>query len=163
MRLKTGWCTERTAGCAGAYVYGVGGSNSCPATSARIVDATACEAAAASAGKPWGGSQAVSTTPRGCYLVTSSNYVWFNTHTAGAGSSTARLLCATIGMPLELTFLRKALKLIRMTRHGTQPIAPSKWDLQLERAVVRRTMKYYYTLLIGTHRVLRELAGLVII
>ncbi len=88
--------------CAGAYVSGAAGSNTCPAGSVRIEAEAACRTAAAAAGKTVSSSYFVETRsdlPRGCYY--DSNYAYFNAHTVGAGWSTSQLLCAaaTAGAP----------------------------------------------------------------
>jgi hypothetical protein len=87
--------------CAGAYVSGAAGSNACPAGSVRIATEAACRTAAAAAGKTFVSVETFSTTPRGCYYVTTSNYAWFNTHAVGAGMYGFQLLCAaaTAGAP----------------------------------------------------------------
>jgi hypothetical protein len=84
--------------CAGAYVSGAAGSNSCPAGSVRIEAEAACRTAALAAGKTVDSSSFVGTyssRPRGCYYYTGSNNAYFNTHAVGAGRS-ALLLCAAL-------------------------------------------------------------------
>ncbi len=82
--------------CAGAYVSGAAGSNECPAGSVRIETEAACRTAAAAAGKTFASVVTLSTAPRGCYYVTSSNNAYFNTHAVGAGVSSRQLLCAAL-------------------------------------------------------------------
>ncbi len=96
--------------CAGAYVSGAAGSNSCPAGSARIETEAACRTAAAAAGKTPRSTfvETYSTAPRGCYYDTGSDDAYFNTHAVGAGGiSGYQLLCAalatTAGAPPRTT------------------------------------------------------------
>ncbi len=88
--------------CAGAYVSGAAGSNTCPAGSVRIEAEAACRTAAAAAGKTFAAVVASSTAPRGCYYFTTNSNAWFNTHAVGTGNSNTQLLCAavTTGAPL---------------------------------------------------------------
>jgi hypothetical protein len=112
--------------CAGAYVSGDRGSNACPAGSVRIEAEAACRTAATAAGKTVG-SVFVGTEfdyPRGCYYLTGSNSVYFNTHAVGAGRSIYQLLCAalaaTTGAPLKRrrrTDARSACPGARTCRH----------------------------------------------
>ena len=80
---------------AGAFTWGVNGSNDCPAPSVRIVDAATCQRAAAAAGKTYDGTVDDSTFPRGCAWYTSGSGAYVRLNTAvGAGSPSAVLLCA---------------------------------------------------------------------
>ncbi len=87
--------------CAGAYVSGAAGSNTCPEGSVRIETEAACRTAATAAGKMLNFVGTYSDSPRGCYYWTSNNVANFNTHAVGAGAPDARLLCAaaTTGAP----------------------------------------------------------------
>jgi hypothetical protein len=90
------WSLSLFGAVAGLYVYGVAGSNDCPASSARIVDAAACQRAATATGRTFDGSQAqaVPNFPRGCYWVRSQqSAAWFNPHAVGAGRADSQLLC----------------------------------------------------------------------
>ena len=92
--------------CAGTFVSGDLGSNECPAGSARIVTEAACRTAATAAGKTVDLDfvETASYAPRGCYVWTSYNEAYFNTHAVGAGYSGYQLLCAalaTTGTPLK--------------------------------------------------------------
>ncbi len=51
---------------AGAYTWGIKGSNDCAAPSSRIVDPAACASAAAAAGKTYDGVVDWPAYPRGC-------------------------------------------------------------------------------------------------
>jgi hypothetical protein len=84
--------------CAGAYVLGPLNSNECPAGSVRITTEAACRTATAAAGKTAGSPflETASAFPRGCYIWTDNNKVYFNTHAVGAGSGVAQLLCAAV-------------------------------------------------------------------
>jgi hypothetical protein len=84
--------TDRASVCAGLYIYGVAGSNECPAKTARIVDTAMCERASAAAGLSFYGSTTSSNTPRGCSVGTSSR-TFLNTDLVGAGQANSRLLC----------------------------------------------------------------------
>ena len=108
--------------CAGSYVSGAAGSNACPAGSVRIETEAACRTAAAAAGKtpdiPF--VETNSYNPRGCYYITSNNYVYLNTHAVGAGeaSSRFRLLCAAVvtgptGAPPSRRCARACTKMVR--------------------------------------------------
>jgi hypothetical protein len=84
--------------CAGAYVFGAAGSNTCPAGSVRIEAEAACRTAAAAAGKTVLPSflQNDPEYPKGCY-TTSSNAAYFNTAAVGARCVlTQWLLCAAV-------------------------------------------------------------------
>jgi hypothetical protein len=100
--------------CAGAYVSGAAGSNTCPAGSGRIETEAACRTAAAAAGKTPGFTGSIMNDfldrrpfvgsfpayPRGCYYDT-ANTAFFNIHAVGGGYTGYRLLCAglTTGAP----------------------------------------------------------------
>jgi hypothetical protein len=63
--LFTAW-----ARCAGAYVFGAVGSNSCPAGSDRISTAAACRAAASATMLIYASASSTSSYPAGCYRWT---------------------------------------------------------------------------------------------
>jgi hypothetical protein len=91
--LRTAHANVPMALAAGDYTWSVNGSNECPAPSLRIVDAAACQSAAAAAGKTFDGTVVDPTFPRGCAWYTTGFYVHLNT-AVGAGSPSAVLLCA---------------------------------------------------------------------
>ena len=82
--------------CAGAYMYGVAGSNTCPAGSVRIEAEAACRIAALAAGKTFSSVVTYSYYPRGCYIWTDDNKAYFNTDSVGAGEASSRLICAAL-------------------------------------------------------------------
>ncbi len=100
---------SRSAGlvCAGTFVWGVAGSNDCPANSMRIVDDAACQRAAfavhTSSGARnyiFGESQTREVFPSGCYAARCGwdncevlFYINFNNHPVGNGDPESRLLC----------------------------------------------------------------------
>jgi hypothetical protein len=97
------------ARCAGAYVFGEWGSNSCPAGSIAISTAAACEAAASATALAYDGSEYKSSYPAGCYCWTSggSSKVYFNTHVTGGSDADSQPLCGlegSAGTPLWLFF-----------------------------------------------------------
>ncbi len=75
-------------------MYGVFNSNDCPANSARIEDEEGCRRAAAAAGKYFAGAVNDDDYPKGCYFKPSRDYVRFNAHLFGDGSSSRLPLCA---------------------------------------------------------------------
>ncbi len=80
--------------CAGSFVWGINGSNACPAGSSVITDAAQCQAAAAAAGLRWDRSyDGLTTFPRGCFLDTDGT-VALNTDATGAEKSGSQPLCA---------------------------------------------------------------------
>ncbi len=118
---------------AGKYTWGAAGKNACPDGTARIVDLTACQAAATAAGKNGPSSSENSNLfPKGCYLSTST--VYFNAHAIGTfdriGAGTL-LLCAGTGVPASPAPPRR--------RHSR---TCTLWMLSLHRA--------YSTVLTGT-------------
>jgi hypothetical protein len=87
---------------AGKYAWGEVGKNACPGGTARIVDLTACQAAAAAAGKNRPSSSEVDEiAPKGCYSDTTSTSVFFNAHVTGVTDQIQSnvLLCAGTGVP----------------------------------------------------------------
>jgi hypothetical protein len=80
------------ASCAAGYAWGEDGSNQCPASYYRIVNAAACESAAAAAGKSYRGSFKDHSAPRGCFLTDIGFYL--NVDEVGAGERGAQLLCS---------------------------------------------------------------------
>jgi hypothetical protein len=81
--------------CAGV-VLGAPNTNVCPAGSARIGTAAACESAAAAIGKSYSGYMTVPGFPSGCF--TNPPFVEFNDHPTGAPYPNMQPLCA--GKPL---------------------------------------------------------------
>jgi hypothetical protein len=92
---------------AGKYTWGAAGKNVCPVGTARIDDLTACQAAAAAAGKTSPSiSENSDLSPKGCYSATTSPNVYFNAHVLGALqriSSDELLLCAGAGVCARFT------------------------------------------------------------
>ena len=97
---------SRSAGlvCAGTFVWGVAGSNDCPANSMRIVDDAACQRAAFAIQEPsslnytFRESQTREVFPSGCYAVRCDICevlfsIYFNNHLVGEGDPKSRLLC----------------------------------------------------------------------
>jgi hypothetical protein len=88
---------------AGKYTWGAVGKNACPDGTTRIVDLTACQAAAAAAASPRPKtSEDTVDSPKGCYSSTTSRSVFFNAHATGAGNRIdvdIVLLCAGTGVP----------------------------------------------------------------
>jgi hypothetical protein len=89
--------------CAGAYMVGVAGNNTCPAGSVRIETEAACRTAAAALGKSVDSSSFVVTAPLappGCAFNPSNNQAQFNTISgSGTGSSSRQVLCVASGAP----------------------------------------------------------------
>jgi hypothetical protein len=78
-----------------AYVVGQAGTTSCPVGSSEIASASACQSAAVATGRTYSGTTASALRPRGCYVFTTSNTVWFNTDPVGGGTmSTSLPLCS---------------------------------------------------------------------
>jgi hypothetical protein len=94
-------------GCAGAYVFGESGSDSCPAGSITISTAAACEAAASATAVAYDGREYKSGYPAGCYRVTygdGDSIVYFNTHITGGSTANSQPLCSlegSAGTPLR--------------------------------------------------------------
>jgi hypothetical protein len=82
--------------CAAGYAWGEDGSNQCPASYYRIVNAAACESAAAAAGKAYLGSfkDPDPYSPSGCYFYKGNDGFYFNADAVGAGKRGAQLLCS---------------------------------------------------------------------
>jgi hypothetical protein len=77
-----------------AYVVGQAGTASCPVGSSEIASASVCQSAAVATGRTYSGTTASASRPRGCYVFTTANTVWFNTDPAGGGTlSTSLPLC----------------------------------------------------------------------
>ncbi len=92
---------------AGKYAWGAVGKNACPDGTARIVDLTACQAAATAAGKNRPSSSEIDDlAPKGCYSDTTSTslQVFFNAHATGVTDQIQSnvLLCAGTGVPASL-------------------------------------------------------------
>ena len=113
---------SRSAGlvCAGTFVWGVAGSNDCPANSMRIVDDAACQRAAFAIQEPsrtsysFRESQTWARYPSGCYAVRCDTcevlfHIDFNNHPVGNGESNSRLLCviANTAAPTQRGFTYK--------------------------------------------------------
>jgi hypothetical protein len=80
---------------AGAFTWGVNGSNDCPAPSVRIVDTATCQRAAAAAGKTYDGPVIDPSYPGGCAWYTRGSDIYVRLNNAvGAGNPSAVLLCA---------------------------------------------------------------------
>jgi hypothetical protein len=112
----------RRTSCAGAYIYGAAGNNSCPGGSVRIETEAACRTAAAAAGMPVGSPfmKTDSIYPMGCYLFqwcapgegdvdrcnSYSSSVFFNPHPNpfGASDPLRKLLCAELSGETGLVF-----------------------------------------------------------
>ncbi len=105
-------------------MWGVAGSNDCPANSMRIVDDAACQRAAfaiqayTSSGAlayTFRESQTREVFPSGCYAARchGSNcfidFIYFNNHPVGNGESNSRLLCviANTAAPTQRGFTYK--------------------------------------------------------
>ncbi len=104
-----GPCLSSAHGAAAWYQFGSFGSNDCPAHSTRIVDASACQSAAAAVGLSWYGNVSNDDSPKGCYHFDylddagNVNVVYFNNNEpSGILSSNARPLCY-VGAPVSGT------------------------------------------------------------
>ena len=108
--------------CAGTFVWGVAGSNDCPANSMRIVDDAACQRAAFAIQPPsrelytFRESQTREVFPSGCYCYAArcdscevAFYIDFNNHPVGNGEPNSRLLCviANTAVPTQRGFTYK--------------------------------------------------------
>jgi hypothetical protein len=81
--------------CAAGYAWGEDGSNLCQASYFAIVNAAACESAAAAAGKAYFGSVTDPSYPSGCYFDQGDNGgCYFNADAVGAGYPGTQLLCS---------------------------------------------------------------------
>ncbi len=76
--------------CAGIFLFGVKGSNACPAGSYVIVDEAQCKIAAETAGQGYFGSVPGSGFPRGCSL---GSVVQFSTDPTGGADPNMQPLC----------------------------------------------------------------------
>jgi hypothetical protein len=90
--------------CAGMYVYTDSNANACPTgTTLPITTEAACRAAAAAAGKTYGGMGGgtvnLPTFPKGCFVLVSTGAVNFNDVPAGSALPSAVLLCIAITAP----------------------------------------------------------------
>jgi hypothetical protein len=83
--------------CAGAYVFGESGSNSCPAGSVAISTAAACRAAASATALSYISASSEDSYPAGCYRWTQDGDVYFNTHITGGSDSNSQPLCSPGG------------------------------------------------------------------
>ena len=80
---------------AAGYAWGEDGSNQCPTSYYAIVNAAACETAAAAAGKAYLGSATDPSYPSGCYVYQGDNAgFYFNADAVGAGVRGTQLLCS---------------------------------------------------------------------
>jgi hypothetical protein len=75
-------------------VLGAVNTNVCPAGSVVIASASTCQSAAVATGRTYAGTTVASSRPRGCYVFTTLNTVWFNTDPAGGTLSTSLPLCS---------------------------------------------------------------------
>ncbi len=75
-------------------MIGAVNTNVCPAGSVIIASASACQSAAVATGRTYSGTTASALRPRGCYVFTTANTVWFNTDPAGGTMSTSLPLCS---------------------------------------------------------------------
>ncbi len=67
---------------AGAYTWGIKGSNDCAAPSSRIVDPAACASAAAATGKAYDGVVDEPAYPRGCaWYAPTHAHITYHTRT----------------------------------------------------------------------------------
>jgi hypothetical protein len=82
------------ASCAAGYAWGKDGSNQCPTSYYAIVNAVACESAAAAAGKAYLSSETDPSYPSGCYFYQGDNGFYFNADAVGAGNPGTQLLCS---------------------------------------------------------------------
>ncbi len=82
------------APCAAGYAWGEDGSNQCPASYFAIVNAAACESAAAAAGKSYRGSETYPSYPSGCFFSRYGGGLIFNADAVGAGEPGTQLLCS---------------------------------------------------------------------
>ena len=83
------------ASCAAGYSWGEDGSNQCPTSYYAIVNAAACETAAAAAGKAYLGSATDPSYPSGCFFYQGDNDgFYFNADAVGAGNPGTLLLCS---------------------------------------------------------------------
>ncbi len=89
-------CSLLHPACAGKTVFGLKGSNTCPAGSYVIVDVAECESAAATAGQRYFGTVG-SNFPRGCSLAT---IVQLSTDPTGTANPNMQPLCAVGTGPL---------------------------------------------------------------
>ena len=91
--------------CAAGYAWGEDGSNQCPTSYYAIINAAACESAAAAAGKAYIGSETDPSSPSGCYFDQGDNAgCYFNAAAVGTGEPGLRLLCsgaACLARPAE--------------------------------------------------------------
>jgi hypothetical protein len=79
---------------AAGYAWGEDGSNQCPTSYYAIVNAAACETAAAAAGKDYLGRSTDPSSPSGCFFLQRSGGFVFNADAVGAGVRGAQLLCS---------------------------------------------------------------------
>jgi len=83
--------------CAAGYAWGEDGSNQCPTSYYRMVNAAACESAAAAAGKAYFGSEKVPYLPSGCYFFQhDGGGFYFNPDVVGVGVPGLQLLCSGV-------------------------------------------------------------------
>ncbi len=120
--LRTVHRPTRAALCTGKYAWGRMGSTSCPVGTTRISGLTACQSAAAAAGRtPPSSSENSDALPSGCYWATTSNNAHSNDFVGASSMITSydfRLLCAGAGASSRRMALRTA-----CGKHGPQQIA----------------------------------------
>ncbi len=75
-------------------MWGEDGSNQCPASYFRIVNAAACETAATAAGKAYFGSVTDPSSLSGCYFDQIVGAFFFNAAAVGTGYPGTQLLCS---------------------------------------------------------------------
>jgi hypothetical protein len=86
------------ASCAAGYAWSKDGSNQCPTSYYAIINAAACETAAAAAGKAYIGGVTDPSFPTGCYFDQGGNFynagLYFNDAAVGFGVRGTQLLCS---------------------------------------------------------------------
>ena len=88
-------CLTPAASCAAGYAWGEDGSKQCPTSYYAIINAAACESAAATAGKAYRGNETDPSYPSGCYFYQGDNAgCYFNADAVGAGAPGTQLLCS---------------------------------------------------------------------
>ena len=75
------------------FVYGKSGQNSCPPGYSYITSIDECQLAATTLGQSYSSSEILGTFPRGCYLYSKDNRVWFNDVATGGAQKLGKLLC----------------------------------------------------------------------
>jgi hypothetical protein len=106
--------------CAAGYAWGEDGSNQCPTSYFAIVNAAACETAAAAAGKAYRGSETDPSYPSGCYFHQDFGAFFFNTDAVGDGYPGTQLMCSGAGRvsPGRLRYRAASMIAARWDTHG---------------------------------------------